>query len=84
MLRSLLLYFTSSNRESNVAASILSGELVTELEKPEPVWPTKPAAGEEGGSGSGSVVEAEATPFVISRKWVADFKAYHDQVKRKY
>lgn len=70
-----------SNRASNVAVSIQSGELVAEFEKPEPVWPIKPGAG----GGDDSVATAEGTtPFVISRKWVAEFKAYHDQVKKTF
>lgn len=59
-----------------MAASIQSGELVAELEKPEPLWPAK--AGAARGS---SDDEAEETPYVISRKWVADFKTYYDQVR---
>ena len=59
-----------------MAASIQSGELVAELEKPEPLWP--PKAGSTRGS---SDDEEEETPYVISRKWVADFKTYYDQVR---
>lgn len=60
-------------RENNMAASIQSGELVAALEEPEPPW--HEAGGKwdfEGG--------VEERPFVISRKWVADFKTYHGQV----
>ncbi|CAM9773619.1 unnamed protein product [Ectocarpus sp. 8 AP-2014] len=75
-------------KESNVNVSRESGELLAELEKPEPSWlppqqqqreGTRAARGQGGGRGSGA---SPQVPFAISRKWVADLKVCHDQFFR--
>ncbi|CAB1120196.1 unnamed protein product [Ectocarpus sp. CCAP 1310/34] len=75
-------------KESNVNVSRESGELLAELEKPEPSWPppqqqqregTRTARGRGGGRGEGA---SPQVPFAISRKWVADLKVCHDQFLR--
>ncbi|CAM9517657.1 unnamed protein product [Ectocarpus sp. 12 AP-2014] len=75
-------------KETNVNVSRESGELLAELEKPEPSWPppqqqqcegTRAGRGRGGDTGEGA---SPQVPFAISRKWVADLKVCHDQFLR--
>lgn len=54
-------------------ASRESGLLVAELEKPEPSWNWQ-----DDRQNDANLITKR--PFAISRKWVADFKLYHEQV----
>lgn len=64
-----------------------AGELLAELEKPEPSWPlpkpTQTLRGHRGaaaGSARSPGASSRDVPFAISRKWAADLKTGHDQV----
>lgn len=61
-------------REDENAASRESGRLVAELQEPEPVWRGDVEISSSGGD--------EEPPFIISRKWVTDFKARHAQARK--
>lgn len=67
----------------NVSREI--GELLKELEKPEPCWPLpRPTQGTRGrarGDSARSSGGAGGIPFAISRKWATDLKSCHDQVR---
>lgn len=76
-----MLLFFFSGREVSVTASRESGELVAELEKPEPSWAVwKEKGGLGGGGRSNNKSLSSLGPFAISRKWVAELKLHHDQV----
>ena len=73
--------------ETDMSASRETGELLAELEKPEPSWPppqptqaTRGRRGGGGGGGGGGAAGPPSRPFAISRKWTTDLKACHAQV----
>lgn len=73
--------------ETDMSASRETGELLAELEKPEPSWPppqptqaTRGRRGGGGGGGGGGSAGPPSRPFAISRKWTTDLKACHAQV----
>lgn len=65
-----------------MSASREAGELLAELEKPEPSWPPPQPTQATRGRGAGRAGSAgtPSPPFAISRKWTADLKACHAQV----